>query len=144
MNRASDTTNVRTIGLAATIDVPILGNTQAKIRTERATREQLRSEYQARLDEAESDAWRLWRSLGLLREQIRQLEQSLPELRRMAQTGEEAYAAGNLAPATYVLLRTSLTSRESDLLDLKAMLWNDSTALRALLGLSPLVRGTPP
>lgn len=141
VNRAADTTNVQTVGVDSTINVPIMGNTQARIRTEGATREQLRSEYQARLDEAEADAWRLWRSAKLLREQISQLEKSLPELRRMAQTGEEAYSAGNLAPATYVLLRTSLTSRESDLLELKAMLWTDSVALRALLGLTPLVGG---
>ena len=133
-----------TIGFDATINVPILGNTQAKIRTERATREQLRTEYQARLDEAEADAWRLWRSLNLAREQIRQLEISLPELRRMAAVGEEAYRAGSLAPATYVLLRTSLTSRESDLLDLKSMLWSDAIALRSLLGIAPLIPGAPP
>lgn len=143
VNRASDTTNVQTVGLDTTITLPIMGNTRAAIHTERATREQLRSEYQARLDEAEADAWRLWRSIGLERAQIHDLDDSLPELRRMAETGEEAYNAGNLAPATYVLLRTSLTARESDLLDLKTTLWSDTIALRSLLGLSPLVPGTP-
>lgn len=141
VNRAADTTNVQTIGLDTTISLPIMGNTQAAIRSERATREQLRSEYQARLDEADADAWRLWRSIDLERAQIRELDDSLPELRRMAETGEQAYNAGNLAPATYVLLRTSLTARESDLLDLKSTLWSDTIALRSLLGLFPLVQG---
>ena len=143
-NRAADTGNIQTVGITATIAVPIFGNVQAKIRGERATREQLRSEYEARLDEAEADAWRLWRSLDLEREQIRQLENSLPELRRMSGEGETAYHAGNLAPATYVLLRTSVTSRESDLLDLKTTLWTETLALRSLLGLSPLIAGTAP
>lgn len=144
MNRSADTTNVQTVGLDATVNVPIFGNTQAKIRAERATREQLRSEYQARLDETEADAWRLWRSLDLLREQISQLEASLPELRRMASIGEQAYSAGNLAPATYVLMRTGLTAREGDLFDLKAKLWSDTIQLRALLGLSPLIGEASP
>lgn len=140
-NRASDTSNIQTNGLSVTLNIPIFGGTQAKIRTERATRAQLRAEYQARLDQAEADAWRIWQSLNLLRTQIGRLEGSLPKLRKMAATGQVAYRAGNLAPATYVLLQTTLTARESELLDLKATLWTDTIALRTLLGMSPLIPG---
>ncbi|MBS0273777.1 MAG: TolC family protein [Proteobacteria bacterium] len=138
-NRASDTSNIQTSGLSVTLNIPIFGGTQAKIRTERATRDQLRAEYLARLDQANIDAWRIWRSLNLLRTQIETLERALPELRKMAETGQNAYNAGNLAPATYVLLQTTLTAQESALLDLKSTLWSDTIALRVLLAVSPLI-----
>lgn len=138
-NRASDTSNIQTNGLAVTINIPIFGSTQAKIHTERATRAQLRAEYQARLDQTEADAWRIWNGLILLRTQIRDLVASMPELHKMAETGRKAYAAGNLAPATYVLLQTSLSARESELFDLRATLWQDTIALRTLLAITPLI-----
>ena len=137
-NRQSDTSNIFSNGAAVTIDIPIFGSTQTKIRTERATREELRAEYQSRLDQATADAWRIWRSLGLLRVQVKRLNESMPALRKMAKDGQKAYAAGNLAPATYVLLETTLSSRQSELADLKASLWDDTIALKTLLAMTPL------
>ncbi|MDE3116941.1 MAG: TolC family protein [Pseudomonadota bacterium] len=137
-NRASDTSNVQTNGLAVTLNLPIFGTTQANIRKARATRAELRAEYQARLDTTVSDAWRIWRSLGLLRAQVENLSAQLPELRRMAQAGEKAYRAGNLPPASYVLMQTSLSTREAELFDLKTTLWTDTLALRTLLAM-PLI-----
>jgi len=137
--RAADTSNIQTTGLSVTLNIPIFGSTQAKIRTEQATRAQLRAEYLARLDQTETDAWRIWKALGLLRTQQNRLEASLPELRHMAQTGRTAYLAGNLAPATYVLLQTSLSAREGELLDLKATMWTDTIALRTILGIAPVI-----
>lgn len=141
-NRASDTSNIQTNGLSVTFNIPIFGSTQAKIRTERATRAELYTEYQTRLDQTHADAWRIWRSLELLRSQIERLQRSLPQLQHMAAVGQKAYSAGNLPPATYVLLQTSLTARESELLDLKATLWSDTIALKTLLSITPLLPGT--
>jgi len=137
-NRASDTSNIQTTGLAVTLNLPIFGTTQANIRKERATRAQLRAEYQARLDTTQSDAWRIWRSLALLRAQVNNLSAQLPELRRMAAVGATAYRAGNLPAANYVLMETSLTTREAELFDLKTTLWTDTLALRMLLAM-PLI-----
>lgn len=138
-NRASDTSNIHTNGLSVSLNIPIFGNVQAKIHTERATRAQLRAEYALRLDQTRTDAWRTWHALNLLRAQIDRLDASVPKLRHMAKTGQNAYDAGNLAPATYVLLQTSLSAREGELLDLKATLWADTIALRTLLAMSPII-----
>ncbi len=138
-NRAADTSNIQTSGLAVTINIPIFGSTQARIRTERATRAQLLAEYQARLDQTEADAWRIWRALDLIRAQLDRLQSSVPQLSDMAATGQKAYEAGNLPPATYVLMETTLAARASELLDLKAMLWSDTIALRTLLAMTPAV-----
>ncbi|MDE2350382.1 MAG: TolC family protein [Alphaproteobacteria bacterium] len=137
-NRASDTSNIQTNGLAVTLNLPIFGTTQANIRKERATRAQLRAEYQARLDATVSDAWRIWHALGLLHAQLESLSAQLPQLRKMAQAGQRAYRAGNLPSATYVLMMTSLATREAELFDLKTTLWTDTLALRTLLA-TPLV-----
>lgn len=143
-NRASDPTNVQTNGLSTTINIPIFGTTQANIATERATRAELGTEYQTRLDQTVADAWRIWRSLEVLRSQIGALEASLPELEHMARTGQEAYAAGNLSPATYVVFETSLAARQSELFDLKSSLWSDTLALKTVLAMTPLLPGTTP
>jgi outer membrane protein TolC len=134
-NRASDATNVKTVGVSATITLPIFGNVQANIKVQRATREQLKAEYQARLDQTEADARRTLKEIEILRAQIARLEARLPAFEHMATVGRKAYAEGNLAPATYVQLQTSSAAREAELFDLKATLWTDTIALATLLAL---------
>ena len=143
-NRASDATNVKTVGVSATITLPIFGNVQANIKTQRATRAQLKAEYQLRLDQIEADARRTLKEIGILKEQLARLEARLPEFERMAEVGRRAYAGGNLSPATYVQLQTSSAAREAELFDLKATLWTDTIALATLLALPIGTRpGTP-
>ncbi|MDE1986326.1 MAG: TolC family protein, partial [Alphaproteobacteria bacterium] len=138
-NRASDTSRIQTNGLALTVNLPIFGSTQANIKIQRATRAQLKAEYQARLDQTEADAWRLFEELSLLRAQVERLEDKLPEFERMGETSQKAYVAGDLPPATYVILQTSLSARESELFDLKSLLWSDTLALRTLLAIPAIV-----
>jgi outer membrane protein TolC len=137
-NRASDTTGVQTSGLALTLNLPIFGATQNAIHLQRATRAQLKAEYQTRLNQTESDAWRLYGEMSLLREQLSRLEVKLPEFERMGAIGQKAYTAGNLPAATYVVLETSLSSREAELYDLRSQLWGDTLALRSILAM-PLI-----
>lgn len=137
-DRAADTDGVHTVGLSVTANLPIFGNTQAAIHVQEATRAQLRAEYQARLDATTTDAWRIWQETQLLRPQIVLLEEKLPSFRHMAEVSAQAHANGNLPPATYVLMQTSLQARESELLDLKMSLWNDTIALNTLLAV-PLI-----
>jgi outer membrane protein TolC len=134
-NRASDTSNVQTNGLALTVSLPIFGATQNNIRMQRATRAQLKAEYQTRLNQTEADAWRLYREIVLLREQLKRLDSKLPEFEHMGVVGQTAFKAGNLPPATYVVLETSLSSRVAELYDLKSQLWSDSLALRSILAI---------
>lgn len=135
VSKASDTSGVHSNGLALTINLPIFGATQNAIRVQRATRDQLRAEYQARLDQTELDAWRLYRETGLLREQLKRLEARLPEFEHMGAAGQAAYAAGNLPAATYFVLQTSLSSRVAERYDLKSRLWSDTLALRSILAI---------
>ena len=136
--RQRDTGNVHTNGLTLTVNLPIFNGARGEIRVQTATREQLRAEYQARLDQTVADAWRIWQEARLLAAQIRNLEDKLPGFERMAATARRAYREGNLAAATYVLLQTALVARQGQLFDLKAALWADVIALRANIGLPPM------
>jgi outer membrane protein TolC len=138
VNRQADTSNVHTTGLSLTVNLPIFNGARGEIRVQRATREQLRAEYQARLDQTTSDALRLYREISLLHRQVRELEARTPEFRQMGATARKAYANRDLAPATYVVLLTTETARENELSDLKASLWIDVIALHTLLG-SPFI-----
>ncbi len=142
-NRASDTSRILTNGLSLTVNLPIFGSTQAKIKVERATRAQLRAEYQARLDQTTIDAWRLYTEISLIEAQITRLEDKLPEFERMAAAGRKAYGAGDLPPASYVIVQTSLSAREAELLDLKAVLWKDTLALGTLLAIPMSAPSSP-
>ena len=137
-NIQADTTNVHTVGLAATINLPLFNGARGEIRIQRATRAQLHAEYQARLDQTSADAWRLWQEITLLEGQVHELEARLPEFRKMAETGRIAYQRGDLQPATYLLMQTTLSTRESELWDMRSLLWSDVIALHTLLG-SPYV-----
>jgi outer membrane protein TolC len=129
-----------------TANLPIFGDTRAAIQIQKATRSELRAEYQARLDAATADAWRVWQETQLLRRQIALLEEKLPAFRQIAEVTARAHGNGDLSPATYVLMQTSLQARESELLDLKMALWNDTLALNTLLvvPLVPVADGTAP
>ncbi len=137
-NRASDTGGVQTNGLSASINLPFFGSVQNNIRLQRATRTQLKAEYLTRLNQTESDAWRLYREMGLLRKQLGRLEANLPEFEHMGLVGQKAYTAGDLPAATYVVLETSLGARQAELYDLKSQLWADTLALRSILAM-PLI-----
>jgi outer membrane protein TolC len=139
-NRAADTSNVHTTGLGITLNLPIFTGARGEIRVQNATRSQLKAEYQARLDQTTADAWRLFQEIDLLQRQKSELEERMPEFRRIAETGRTAYRNGDLPPATYVVMQTSLTARESELLDLKSSLWTDTLALHTILG-APYVPG---
>lgn len=133
-NRAADTTPIHTTGLSIAVNLPLF-SAPANIRIQHATREQLHAEYQARLDQTNDDAWRLWQEIQLLRDELGKLEAKLPELRRMAEAGQRARANGDLPPATFVVIETSLQARESDYYDVETALWSDTIALHTLLGM---------
>ena len=133
-NRSADTTPIHTTGLSVSVNLPLF-SAPANIRVQHATREQLHAEYQARLDETNDDAWRLWQEIQLLRDELTQLQAKLPELRRMAEAGQRARANGDLPPATFVVIETSLQARESDYYDVETALWSDTIALHTLLGM---------
>jgi outer membrane protein TolC len=134
ISRANDTTNVHTISLGATLNLPVFDRNQGDIAIQTATRAQLLSEYQARLDQTTGDAWKLWTEMQELNTAIREIEMRVPELQVASENAERAYLAGDLPALTYVTLQSSVLNRQSELSDLRQSLWNDAIALSSVLG----------
>ena len=134
ISRADDTTNVHTISLGATLNLPIFDRNQGDIAVQTATRAQLLSEYQARLDQTTGDAWKLWSEMQELATAIKDIQDRVPELQTASENAERAYQAGDLPSLTYVTLQSAVLNRQSEISDLRQSLWNDAIALSSVLG----------
>ena len=142
VTRASDTVGdrsdvgntVHTVGIGATLNLPLFDRNQGNIAIQKATRAQLLAEYQARLDQTSSDAWRLWTEMQELNSAISEINSRLPELRTAAQNAQRAYTNGDLPALTAVSLQNAVITREAELSDLKQSLWSDAIALASVLG----------
>ncbi len=93
-SRANDTSNVRTLGLGLTIDLPLFDRNQAGISAAEATRRQLFDEYVARVAEARSEVAEVLARITRVRAQLDAAELVLPELKRQADAANRALADG--------------------------------------------------
>ncbi len=142
LTRTSDTVGdrsdigntVHAIGIGATLNLPLFDHNQGNIAIQKATRAQLLSEYQARLDQTTGDAWRIWAEMQQLNSAIQEIQTRLPELATAADNAERAYMQGNLPALTAVTLENNVITRQAELSDLKQSLWSDSIALASVLG----------
>lgn len=142
VTRASDTpgdrsdvgNTVHTIGIGATLNLPLFDRNQGNIAIQRATRAQLQAEYQARLDQTTGDTWRIWNEMQELNTAYNEVQMSLPQLQANADAAERAYMNGDLPALTAVALQSALITREAEAADLKQSLWSDSIALASVLG----------
>ena len=146
VTRARDVSNVHTIGLTATLTLPIFDRGRGKIAVQRATRAQLFAEYQARLDQTTGDAWQLWNEMQQLNGQLTDLDQRLPELQSSVDAARAAYLRGEFPPADFFTLVSSYLGAQATRFDLLQSLWSDSIALSTLIGgpLPAAVNGSDP
>ena len=133
-NYTNDTTPVYTAGPTLTIGLPIFDRNQGNIAIERATRQGLHDEYQARLDAAYGAADRLITELSLIEAQYRASLTSIRRLRDAAEVADRAYAAGDLDERSYVDLHASLLAKEIELLKLEQTLLEQRIVLQTLIG----------
>jgi outer membrane protein TolC len=133
-NFSRDTTDVRTQSIAVTLSLPLFDRNQGNIAIEHATRDQLRAEYQARLDAAYGQAKRLISELQLAEAQYRSSVESVQRLRDAVASAEPAFRAGNLDERTFVDLRTSLLAKEIATAKLKQSILQQRVGLQTLIG----------
>jgi len=131
-NRQRDDTNVQSVGFAVTVDLPIFDRNQAAIATETATRQKLYDEYIERVYEARFDVYAAHDDLGAISAQIRDEENSLPSLERLADTYRAAFGQGNADVLSYYSAINSLAQKQLDILKLKQQ-WADT---KVALGLA--------
>jgi outer membrane protein TolC len=116
-SHASDTSAVVSNGAAATFTIPIFNRGRGEIAIQSATREQLRAEYQARLDQTVADAAEARRERETSRLTIARLEAQVPRLLAMAARAEGPYRRGDIDSAAWLALEQSALNHQVALLD---------------------------
>lgn len=132
--RARDTSDVHTVGLGITLNLPLFSANRGEIAVQRATRAQLREEYQVRLDQTAGEVDGLCQQVALVTRQLQGVDGYLPDLREMAAQAERAYRGHNLEPLTYLNLQTTWLDKEVERWDLIQTVWQARIALDTLAG----------
>jgi outer membrane protein TolC len=133
--RARDVSDVHTNGGTVSLNLPIFDSSRGDIAIQNATREQLRAEYQARLDQATADVWKLWDEIQELRSELDELDNRLPMLEEGAGNSHRGFVAGDFPAASYFISVNALITAQSNRLDLLQNLWRDSIGLATVTGI---------
>lgn len=134
LTHGRDVSDVHTIGIGVTMTLPLFERGRGDIAIQRATRGQLRAEYQARLNQATGAAWQLWDEIQQLQDELRGLDERLPRLQAGVERTQHAYAAGDVEAAAYLIALNSYLSAGTTRFDLTQALWTDAITLVTLLG----------
>jgi outer membrane protein TolC len=136
-NRARDNTGIYSFGGAGTFALPIFNGNRGQVAIEKATREQLHEEYQARLDQIEAEIAQDRAELETAQKQVRDLEASVPDLEAMAARAQAAYDRGDIDSGTYLTMVQAAFSRRADLEDKRLQAFQAEAAIETALFLPP-------
>jgi outer membrane protein TolC len=114
---AKDPTGVVTEGISLAFALPIFNGGRGQVRIQDATREQLRAEYQARLDQTDAEVKNAEAELIAARRQAAALRADVPRLEALVQPAVAAYARGDIDSQTYLTLSQNVLSKRADLDD---------------------------
>lgn len=138
-NYGSDTTRVQSLGPSISVVLPLFNRNRGQIAIQRATREQLRVEYTARLAAAEGGARALLANIAVLQRQLAAARAGLGQARSLAADAEGALRGGLLDELSYVQLVITRLEKERQVIGLEQQLIDARTSLATLLGV-----GLPP
>lgn len=133
--RARDTGDLYTNGFGVSLNLPIFSGNKGPVSLARASREQLRLEYAARLDQAEMDVERLMRLQIILTSQQRRLQEYLPRLSEIVAKTRKAYNNNDIDALTFFNLEYTWVLKRLEELDLEQSQWENSLALQAMVAL---------
>lgn len=114
---ARDPTPTTTLGLSAVLAAPIFNGHRGDVRVAEATRDQLRAEYQARLDQTDADVRNAVAELTSAGAQAALLRADLPRLEAMLKPAPAALERGDIDSAAYLALVQTVVSKRADLED---------------------------
>jgi len=142
-NTARDTSNVTTHGFSIGITLPLFDRNRGNIAIEKATRQQLKDDYEARVLDTRSDMQRLVADLATLTQQHAALAAHAQQLDTARHAAEAAWRQRLLDWPTYLAIRSNALSADLDLLDLQQQQATQAIALEALLGNTDLATAHP-
>jgi outer membrane protein TolC len=114
---AKDTAGSVTQGVSIAAALPIFNGGRGEVRVQEATREQLRAEYQARLDQTDAEVKAAEAELASASAQVEALGSQVPRLEALMQPADRAFARGDLDGQSYLTLQQNALSRRADLDD---------------------------
>ena len=131
---ARDTANNYTVGPAIGFSLPLWNRNRGNIAIARATREQLKAEYDARIFQTRAEIDTAIKSLGALRRQRTELSGQLPALQKYADATERAARRGDLSLATADAALQATRDRRLALLQIDQQIAEQTIALELLSG----------
>ena len=133
-NRARDTSGIYTTGFNLSLSLPIFNGNRGNIAIEKATRQRLYDEYQARLTAAQSEIEAILEDRGLAEHQLATIRASVAELSRLAEHSQAAYSAANIDVLVYATQRDALLAKRIEQLALEQALLEQQIGLQTLIG----------
>lgn len=134
INGARDTGTNKLLGPSIGFTLPLWNRNRGGIAIERATREALHAEYEARLFQTRAEIAAAVGGLTIARQQREILLAGMPELRRFAAANRTAAKRGDLALATAEVAEQTLRDRELLLLQSEQAIAEQTIALELLVG----------
>jgi outer membrane protein TolC len=129
-----DTADVRSFGPGVTMDLPIFDRNQGNVAIEKATREQLRAEFDARLSEAHSGVLAALATQRLIARQLAEERAELPVLQGFANQAESAMNAGNIDERAFVDLVSANYTKKQNVISLEQLLLEQQVQIATLIG----------
>ena len=142
-NKARDDTDVSTRGFSIGITLPLFDRNRGNIAIEKATRQQLKDDYEARVLDTRSDMQRLVADFVTLQQQRVALAAHTQQLDAALRAAEAEWQHGLLDWPTYLAIRSNALGADLDLLDLQQQQATQAIALQALLGNTDLATAHP-
>ncbi|MBQ4856081.1 TolC family protein [Rhodanobacter sp. B2A1Ga4] len=133
-NTARDTSAVYTHGFTVGITLPLFDRNRGNIAIERATRQQLKDDYEARVLTTRSDMQRLAADLTTLDRQRHALIAHAQQLADARRAAEQSWRQGLLDWPTWLAIRSQSLAADLELLAVQQQQATQSIALEALLG----------
>lgn len=141
---AKDPAGVVTQGVTAAFALPIFNGGRGEVRLQNATREQLRAEYQARLDATDAEVRNAEGERAIAVEATAVLRVDVPRLEALVRPAVAAYDRGAIDSQTYLTLSQTALMRRSDLNDKLLAARLAEIALETALFLPPAESRTIP
>jgi len=142
-SRARDTSDIHTSGLSVNLSLPIFSGNRGPIAVEQATREQLRIEYQQRLNAADSGIHRILAEQRINRRQLLDVDQGLADLSRAAEKTDAAFKAHDIDALAFTNLQAALLAKKIERINLEQAILEQRVALQTLAGGELPVRPAP-
>lgn len=126
---------VSSFGVVVNVRLPLFDRNRGPVEIGRATRTQLREEYQARLDQAVNKADEVWNATQILSRELAALQARLPPLQTAASAARRSFESGTLDIDSYTAIASYALTEQAAAIQLEASLRAAQASLRILLGL---------